>query len=248
MYSGLSIAAYADNGLGDSLVTWDIGDVDGYKSNTSEIDEFFGELSQLTPSSSNTMETDLLGCDTANFAHLTNLNIAYNNGYVEVNGILQLNESSYQISSVGSFYKNEITDRAAEVDNLILCEFEDTDEIHFVQIRIDKALLPVNSKRKTNNAVLTITLQLIETEELLQFQEVIPLSLFEELYEMESASQLAGEELDVKILSLYNVRNNLLGAADEINEDLLIESDVITLSTSSLILAAATHIRMEELD
>jgi hypothetical protein len=233
----LSTPVYANNSLENSLTSWIIGDVDGYKSNTSEISEFFSESPQLTLSSANTIESNLLGYNISNQAFLTDLILAYNAGHVEINGTLVLNGSSYPLNSVGDYYRNETTERSAEADNLILCEFEDTDEIHFVQFRIDKAVPQITNSRQPNVSLVTIILQLVNTGNLIQFQQGIDASLFDELYELESNIQLEGEELDNKIISLYSVRNNLLDvpidSAMQETSEFFTQSTDVQMSTAS---------------
>jgi hypothetical protein len=236
------VPVYAADASEELLTSWDIGDADGYKSNTSEVDEFFSESPQLTLSSANVLKSDLQEYNASQKAYLTDLVLSHNAGNVEISGTLTLNGSSYLIDSVGDYYRNEPTEHSANADNLIFCEFEDTEEIHFVQFRIDKDVPQIASKHQSNDSLVTIILQLVDTENLVQLQQGIDASVFDELYELEPAVQLEGDELVSKIISLYSVRNNLMNVPDDsVKQESFELGSQGTEQISTIATASATH-------
>ena len=85
----------------------------------------------------------------------------------------------------------------------MLAEMNDVDHIHFVQVRFDK-----------ERSLLSTVLQSTRDEELFYFETPLEDDTFNELYNLVK-NPISEEELEKKILKLYNVSGNLINAERE---------------------------------
>ena len=130
---------------------------------------------------------------------MTNVKIAVEANQIKFSGTLLHNGRSLIIDTEGNICKNEPTERMVLCDTLILGEMADVNNIHFVQLRIDK---------DTTAPFMSIVLEDTDTDELLYFQTAIDLALFDELYSI-SQNSLKGTALEEKFIKLYSVAANL---------------------------------------
>lgn len=136
------------------------------------------------------------GDDTA--PSLSDINIAFDNGLLELYAVLSYKSETIPISTSGQIYKNEKTERSGVYGNLVLAELEDIDGWHFVQLRIDR-----------DRECMTVILQNTSDYELIQFLIDIDSDDFDMFYNLQDNS-LIGTELEMKIIELYSVSRNLL--------------------------------------
>ncbi|MBZ4666172.1 hypothetical protein [Mahella sp.] len=129
---------------------------------------------------------------------LSNMTLAYENGKLVLHAILTCDSEVIDLVSSGDLYKNEKTDNAETYGNLILGDMSDSDNIHFVQLRIDK-----------EKSLIMIILQAKDTKQLMQFQAPIDHDIFDTLYHAQE-NQLSGTALEEKIIDLYSVAGNLI--------------------------------------
>lgn len=129
---------------------------------------------------------------------LSDLTLIYRDNKLVLHGILTHEGKSIKLESSGELYKNEKTENAGKYGDLILGDMSDMDDIHFVQLRIDK-----------EKSIIIIILQMNNTKQLLQFQMSIDNDTFDKLYYLQK-NQLSGLDLEKKIIELYSVIGNLI--------------------------------------
>ncbi|AOY76028.1 hypothetical protein [Clostridium formicaceticum] len=157
---------------------------------------------------------------------LSSVTLAYKDGKLVLRGILTYDSEVIDLVSSGDLYKNEKTDNAATYGNLILGDMSDFDNIHFVQLRIDK-----------DKSCIRIILQTKDTKELMQFEAPIDNSIFDALYHSQK-NKLRGTALEEKIIELYSVAGNLIDKDSSTGED---ESISPAVSTSGIQPVAASY-------
>lgn len=133
-----------------------------------------------------------------------------------------------ELFSTGEIYKNEQTENSGVYGDLILGDMADCDDIHFVQLRLDK----VNKL----HPMLSITLQAVDTKELMYFSREISEETFDVLYN-NSVNSLHGEELEDKIVDLYSINHNIIDrkenrARRSVNSDIHSLDDTQSHATS----------------
>jgi hypothetical protein len=118
------------------------------------------------------------------------------------------------IFSTGNYYRNEKTENAAIFDNQIFGEMDDIENIHFVQLRIDKSITQEYQigklGRNTDKALITIVLQTVDLKQLMIFQLPIDENVFDKLYFQKTSVAIDGEELENKVIALSRIDSNLI--------------------------------------
>lgn len=129
---------------------------------------------------------------------LSKLKLSYKDNKLVLQGELKSNNKIINFVSSGDMYKNEKTQNSGTYGNLLLGDMSDFDNIHFVQLRIDK-----------DQSSVMIILQNKDTKQLMKFQTSIDNNVFNKLYDSHK-NQLSGTALEKKIIALYSVTHNLV--------------------------------------
>lgn len=158
-----------------------------------------------------------------NETKLTDIQTIFANETLVFKGILTKSGQQYVLESTGNIYKNEKTENAAIYDTLILTEMSDSENVHFVQLKIDKEKMCIG-----------LILQMTDTKELIKFEFPIDDSLFDSIYNSHE-NLINGEELEKKIVKLYSVSRNLIDKQETFDEaELVSEEASISSITNSL--------------
>ncbi|MDO4793437.1 MAG: hypothetical protein Q3993_04590 [Filifactor alocis] len=107
------------------------------------------------------------------------------------------------LDSVGVIYKNVGTETEKAYENILLAEMEDSGNIRFVQLRIDREYKKI-----------LLTLQEKDSFTLMYFEIPITDAVFDDFGEAVQ-NKLAGENLEEKMRELYIINRNILNRKED---------------------------------
>lgn len=134
---------------------------------------------------------------------LSEVALGERNGKLIFQAKLQGESGEVELNSTGILYKNTGTETEKAYENVLLAEMEDSGNIHFVQLRIDKEYKKI-----------LLTLQEKDSFTLMYFEIPITDAIFEGFGETVQ-NELVAEELEEKMRELYIINRNILNRVDD---------------------------------